>query len=115
MKELIIIVFKINIGSLSRQQAEQQMYELMKEYHMEDDEELKENYIIREIWLPIIEGQSDVKIIYPQPQYIQSIELEDLVKSVTKQMKQYPNTELVSDWNKIVRSLKLRKLNINDE
>lgn len=74
MKELIIMLFKINIGGLSRQQAEQQMYELMKEYHMEDDEELKENYIIREIWLPI-EGQSDVKIIYPQPQYTQSIEL----------------------------------------
>lgn len=112
MKELIIIVFKINIGGLSRQQAEQQMYELMKNYALSKDEELKENYIIREIWLPIIEGQSDVKIIYPQPKYIQSIELEDLVKSVTEQMKQYPDSKLVNDWNKIVRSLKLRKLDI---
>lgn len=109
-KELIIMLFKINVNNLNRQQAEQQIYELMNEYHMEDDIELKQNYIIRQIWIPIIEGESDVKIIYPTPHYIQSIELEDLVKSVTEQMKQYPNTKLVTNWNKIIRSLKLKNL-----
>lgn len=114
-KELIIIVYKMNVAGLNRQQAEEQIYQLMNEYNMSDDEDLKENYIIKEIWLPITEGQTDVKIIYPIPQYIQSIELEELVKSVSENMKKYPDTKLVNDWNQIVRSLKLRKINLVDE
>lgn len=114
-KELIIIVYKFNIAGLTRQQAEQQTYEMMKEYCMSGDEDLKENYIIKEIWLPITEGQTDVKIIYPIPQYTQNIELEELVKNVSENMKKYPDTGLVNDWNKIVRSLKLRKINLDDE
>ena len=104
------MIFKINIAGLTRQQAEQQIHELMKNYNLNDDEEIKENYIIRQFWLPIQEGQSDIKIIYPGPKYTQSIELEELVESVTEQMKQYPDSELVNDWKKLVRSLKLRKL-----
>lgn len=114
-KELLIIVYKINVGGLSRQQAEEQVYGLMESYKMSDDPELTEDYIIKEIWLPIIEGQTDVKIIYPIPQYTQSIELEELVKSVSENMKEYPDTKLVNDWNQIVRSLKLRKINLSDE
>ena len=36
-KEVIIMLFKINVAGLTRQQAEQQIYTLMEEYHMEND------------------------------------------------------------------------------
>jgi hypothetical protein len=109
-KELLILVYKINIQGLSRQVAQQQLHELMQNYCFSKDEDIKENYIIKEIWLPITEGQSDVKVVYPTPQY--SIELEELVKSVSENMKKYPDSELVNNWNKILRSLKLRKLEL---
>jgi len=111
-KELLIIVFKINVQSLTRQQAQQQIYEFMQSNTLSSDEELKENYTIREIWLPITDGQSDVKVIYPIPQYSQNIELEELVKTISENMKKYPDSALTNDWKKLVRSLKLKKLDI---
>jgi uncharacterized membrane-anchored protein YitT (DUF2179 family) len=76
---------------------------------LRNDEELKEHYIIREVWLPINEGQSDVKIIYPVSPSDEIKELENLIKKIDRNP-QYNGTQLVKDWKNLVRSLKLRKL-----
>lgn len=107
-KELIIIVYKIAIGGLTRQHAEEQIYELMKEYSFSQDEQLKENYLIREIWLPIREGDSDVKVIYPINS--NSTDLIDLAAEVARRIKESPDETLKRTWNKLVRELKLKKL-----
>ena len=110
MKELIIIVYKIDVRGMTRQHAEEQFHELMSEYNLKNDEELKENYLIREIWIPV-QDESDVKIIYPVPKYTQSIELEGLIENISESMKNYPNSDMANNFNKIVRTLKLKKLN----
>ena len=86
MKELLIIVYKINVQGLSHRQAQQQLHVFMQHYNLSNDEELKEKYTIREIYLPITEGQTDVKIIYPMTPSDEIIELEKLVKKMDKQM-----------------------------
>lgn len=111
-KELLIIVYKINIKGLTRQQAEEQMYRLINKSSMNSDEELKNDYIIKEIWLPITKGQSDVKIIYPTSQ---DPEISKLIKDISKNIKTYPNLELATSWNKTVRNLKLRKIKLDNE
>ena len=104
-KELLIIVYKINIQGLTRQVAQQQISEFAQ-YSLRNDEELKEHYTIREILLPIYEGQSDVKIIYP-------VFLSDEIKELEKLIKKHQyNIQLVKDWKNLVRSLKLRKLDL---
>ena len=85
-KELLIIVYKINVQGLSHRQAQQQLHVFMQHYNLSNDEELKEKYTIREIYLPIMEGQTDVKIIYPMTPSDEIIELEKLVKKMDKQM-----------------------------
>ena len=102
----------MNVQGLTRQQAQEQLNQFIQNYTLSSDEELKENYTIREIWLPITEGQSDVKVIYPIPQYSQTIELEELVKAISENMKKYPDSALINDWKKLVRSLKLRKIEL---
>jgi len=63
MKELIIIVYKINIEGSNRSSVDNMISSLQSQYSLSNDEELKENYIIREMWLPV-EDQSDVQVIY---------------------------------------------------
>ena len=110
-KELIILVYKINIAGLTRQQAEQSMVQLTKEYSFEEDSELQENYIFRNIWLPITEGNSDVKVIFPVPTESKNVELEQLVQEITAKIEQNPDSVLSKSWDKLVRELKLSKLN----
>jgi len=108
MKELIIIVYKINVAGLSRQSAEQAMAQA-KNCSLKNDEELKENYIIREIFIPV-EHHTDIKVIYPVPNYT-SPELDELVKEISEKIKEDPSNMLKSQWNRLVRELKIRKLN----
>lgn len=63
-KQLLIIVYKINVKGLTRQQAEQLLGQFKNENSLINDEELKEKYLIREIWLPVT-TESDVKVVYP--------------------------------------------------
>lgn len=66
-KELIIIVYKINVAGLTRQQVDLYLLDLETKYNMSNDTELMaNNYIIREIWIPITEGLTEVKVIYPK-------------------------------------------------
>ena len=108
MKELIIIVYKIDVDKLSRSMVEQMMDNLRATYHLSDDEELKENYHIREIYLP--SDETDVKIIYPIPKYTISPEINDLVAEITNKIKEDPTNGFRNQWERLVRELKLRKI-----
>jgi hypothetical protein len=63
-KQLIIIVYKINIDGLSKALVVQHIAQLHQLNSLINDEELKENFLIREIWLPVT-TETDVKVIYP--------------------------------------------------
>jgi hypothetical protein len=72
------------VGGLSRQQAEEQMYELMQEYHPNLPDDLNEDYHIEDIWLPITQGQSKVEVIYPSKLEIEDLDLENVNKLIEK-------------------------------
>jgi len=110
MKELIIIVYKINVEGQNRSTVEQMISNLHSAYSLTDDNELKENYIIREMWLPV-EQQSDIQVIYPVPRYTTSPEINDLVEEISNRIKEDPTNTLSQHWKKLVRELKLRKIN----
>jgi hypothetical protein len=113
-KKLIILLYRIDVGGLTRQQAEQQLGALMDEYSLRDDNELKEHYIIREIWLPIningSGGGSDVNVIYPITVQQTSPQLNDLIDEISARIKDHPDSTLNHHWTKIIRELKLKKL-----
>lgn len=111
-KQLIIIVYKICVSGLTRQQMENHMKSIYDTFSLRDDIELKDNYIIREIFIPVSEGcgETDVKIIYPQPTYI-SPEINKLVDEITLKIKEDPSNALKNQWERLVRELKLKKLN----
>jgi hypothetical protein len=111
MKELIIIVYKINVNGQSAQRAEQNMHSIMENYSFTNDEELKKDYTIREIYLPTEHEPTDVKIIYPVPRYVTSPEINDLVEEISNKIKEDANGGLKQQWERLVRELKLRKLN----
>ena len=115
-KELIIIVYKFNVDGLTSQQAEQQIHQFISEINLSEDEELKEDYIIREIYLPVKNGdKTDVKIIYPVPRYTTSPEINELVSDISNKIKEDPSNAFKLQWERLVRELKIRKLNNIDE
>ena len=63
-KQLIIIVYKINVEGLTRQQAELYLTQVNEFNSLINYEELKENYTIKDIWLPVT-SETDVKVVYP--------------------------------------------------
>jgi len=109
-KELIIIVFKIDINGMSKQTAEQQILQLMNQYKYDEDEELKENHVIRQIWLPT-RGNTDVKVIYPVSGLMDNIEL---FREIEDAIDKYPNSSLTKGLNKILREIKLKKFKITE-
>jgi hypothetical protein len=80
----------------------------MAMYHLSNDEELKKDYHIREIYLPC--EKTDVKIIYPIPKYTISPEINDLVAEITNKIKEDPTNGFRNQWERLVRELKLRKI-----
>jgi len=107
MKELIIIVYKID-QSLSASVVDH-ILDNIRALGLSDDEEIKENYIIKEIYIP--SDETDVKVIYPVPKYSTSPEINELVSEITEKIKNDPTNQLKPHWDKIVRELKLRKIN----
>jgi len=108
-KELIIIVYRINVDGFSRQQAEQSIQSVMEEYSLSMDEELKENYIIRDIFLPIRDGETDVKIIYPIGV---KKDWNAEIKDINDRVKESGDDTSVRVWNKILREIKLLELKL---
>lgn len=80
MKQLIIIVYKINVDGLSRSSVQDYLSDLHKFNSLKNDEELMVDYIIREIWLTITESPSDVKVIYPVS--LDKEQLENLINDL---------------------------------
>lgn len=107
MKELIIIVYKID-RNLSSSECDQ-IIDVIRELGLSTDEEIKENYIIKEIIIP--GNKTDVKIIYPTPKYTISPEINDLISEITDKIKNDPTNQLKLQWDRLVRELKLRKIN----
>lgn len=110
MKELIIILYKLDVQGMTAAHVEQCIHTIKQTYSLANDEELKTNYTIREIFLPIILGESDVKIIYPIPRYTTSPEINELVTEISNKIKEDPSNIFKSQWERLVRELKLRKI-----
>jgi hypothetical protein len=112
-KQLLIIVYKINVAGISAQNAVEYLESIVANYSLREDEELKNDYIIREVFLPLRDGdgESDVKIIYPIPKYTTSPEINDLVEEISNKIKEDPTNKFKNHWEKLVRELKIRKLN----
>ena len=106
MKELIIIVYKIDVTGLTKEKTTESLKQVIENCSLKNDKELKENYIIKEIFLPI-QGKSDIKVIYPVQN---SLGLYKILKEMEEKIKDSPD-ELKNYWNQIVRELKIRKLN----
>ena len=80
-KQLIIIVYKINVEGLTRQEAEQYLTQVNEFNSLINDEELKENYTIKEIWLPVT-SETDVKVVYPVS--LDNEQIENLITKLKK-------------------------------
>ena len=93
------MAFYVNIEGLTRQQAEQQIYELIKEYEpqfLPDD--IQKNYYVENIWLPIRQGQSRVELIYPGK----------------FQLDEYDNVQ-ITDVDKLIEDLQKYKERMNGQ
>lgn len=112
-RELLIIVYKISVAGLTRAQAEDYLHRTYETFALRDDEELKENYIIREIFIPLADGdgQTNVEVIYPKSVYNISPTIDDLVEEISARIEDNPDTIFKQQWQKLLRELKLRKLN----
>lgn len=80
MKQLIIIVYKINVEGLTRSNVQEHIENLSKFNSLKNDEELMNDYLIKEIWLPITDSDSDVKVIYPVS--LDKEQLENLINDL---------------------------------
>ena len=56
--ENIILVYYINVIGFSRQQAEHEIAQMIEDYN-------EDNPKIKQIWLPVSEGNTRVEVIYP--------------------------------------------------
>lgn len=109
-KELIILLYRIGANYMAKSQVEEQIQNMMERYSLRNDDELKNNYIIREIFLPVNEGSNDVKVIYPISIQQTSPQLYDLIDEISARINDNPDSTLNHHWEKIIRELKLKKL-----
>ena len=115
-KELIIIVYKINIAVLSMTQAQNNIESFLKQNSLSDDIELKEHYIIREIILPTNESDSNVEIIYPISVNKTSKNENNVISEINNLLNNDNRYESIKPyWNKLLREIKLKKLEIDNE
>lgn len=111
-KELIIILYKINIAGYSSLHTEEFINIFINSCSLRNDEELKENYTIREIFLPIKNGESDVHVIYPVTST--SNYINDLVNNINQKIKDENVSDyLKKDWYQLLRELKFRFIEKN--
>jgi len=101
-KELIIILYKIDIQGLTHNQVKEQLCDLMQNYKLDKDKELINDYIIKQIWLPIRGENSDVKIIYP----VAGILDAKIIKEIEDVVQEYPDSELTESLKKILSEIK---------
>jgi len=110
MKELIIIVYKLNCDNISRQAFEEQT-SILSNNSLSMDKELQyNNYLIREIFLPVEGIPSDIKVVYPTP-YSDKSEISELIEELSNKIENEPTFDLKNDYIRLIRNLKLRLLN----
>lgn len=99
MKKLIMRAFYINVDGLSRKQAEEQLYQLMIDYHSDTlSDEIKENYIIEDVWFPVTSPFSTkVEVIYPNKFEVEDLDLENIDKMIVhlEEIKRKKKEELI--------------------
>jgi len=106
-KELIILAIYINVGGLSRQQAEQQLYQLIKNY---EDMYKDINKDIKVYWFPVSDNQETrVECIYP-PSPINNGNIENELLKIYKLLVNSKNDEAKDIIREIERKLKINKL-----
>ena len=119
MKQLLIIVYKINVRGLSHQRVEDSMKNMIENMSLTQDKELKENYHIREIWLPCTDDETDVKVIYPikNDHDCQSkSELDHIYKKIYEYIEENPDSEASKEMKKIIRTIKIKNIDgINEK
>ena len=104
-KELIIIVYKINVDGTSSDNVAEYKQKL-SENGLSNDEELKNDYSIREIFIPVIDQPTDIKVIYP---INNSIETSEIIQEISKMVEEN-DTNFKKEWLQLLRNIKLRKL-----
>jgi hypothetical protein len=84
-RQLIYRVFYLNISGLTRQQAEQTIYEMMNAFKSDLPEDIKERYYVENIFIPV-QHESKVELLYPdQINSINNLEsLDKLIETLTK-------------------------------
>ena len=103
-KELIIIVYKINVDGTSSDNVAEYKQKL-SENGLSNDEELKNDYSIRE-FIPVIDQPTDIKVIYP---INNSIETSEIIQEISKMVEEN-DTNFKKEWLQLLRNIKLRKL-----
>lgn len=109
-KELLIILYKLNVEGMSRDSVEEYFSNFIDEYSLKNDIELKDKYIIREIYLPVEGQSSNVKVIYPVKSHKNDYNLSELITSVSDEVEQSTSEKLKNDWNQLLREIKIRNL-----
>lgn len=111
MKQLLIISYKINVDEMTRESIAEYFNNIQDVFSLKNDKELKDDYIIREFFIPVYNGQqTDIQVIYPTPNYV-SPELNRLADDISLKIKEDPTNKLKQQWERLVRELKLKKLN----
>jgi hypothetical protein len=105
-KELIIIVYEIPANSLS-----EQVQRDIKNNGLSMDNELQKDYHIREFIVPTDKKYPNIKTIYPISNYV-SPEIEKLIEEITNKIANSSDDNIIYQLKKLVRELKLRKLEI---
>lgn len=83
MKKSVILVHKLRVAGLSRQQTEQQLYEYIKMVQLppKDDIEIT-NYV-----LPVYYGDNDIVTLYPE-HFGDDSEYKERVDEIIKQLEE---------------------------
>lgn len=109
-KDLIILAIYINIGSLSRQQAEQQLGDLIHSY---DNMYKDTNKDVKVYWFPVhSEQDTRVECIYPPPSVIHNDGVvENELLKIYKLLVNSKGEEAKEVIRDIERKLKFKKIN----
>jgi hypothetical protein len=115
-KELIIINYYFDVGGMTRQQAEETI-SIYNNLIIDtfDDDELKQNYIIKNMCFP--SDKTKIECIYPTTNQNTTIDLdiEMQIKTVETAILKLKDPKLWDEWNILMRWAKLKNIKEKDE
>jgi hypothetical protein len=89
-KQLIILVYYINIDGLSRVQAQQQLMELMEVSRIPDNIKNDTNTEVECIYLPVRNQETKVECIFPKNQD-ENNEVKNILLNISEELKKFNN------------------------